>query len=128
MIDHIGINARDFEASRRFYDAALKPLGLTTIMEVTPQETGGFHALGYGAGDKPDFWLGNGDPRGAGAHVAFVASSRAQVDAFHAAALGAGGKDNGAPGLRLDYHPTYYAAFVIDPDGLNVEAVCQAPE
>lgn len=127
MIDHMGIGASDFAASRRFYDAALGALGLSMVMEVTPEQSGGYHGIGYGAEGKPFFWLGNFGPRGAGAHVAFAASSRSQVDAFHAAALSAGGKDNGAPGLRPHYHPNYYGAFVLDPDGLNIEAVCHAP-
>jgi catechol 2,3-dioxygenase-like lactoylglutathione lyase family enzyme len=127
MIDHIGIGASDFEASRHFYDAALAPLDFGMIMEVLSEESGGYHGIGYGKDGKPFFWLGDDGPRGTGVHVAFSAASRSQVDAFYAAALGAGGKDNGAPGLRPHYHPNYYAAFVIDPDGLNVEAVCHAP-
>ena len=127
MIDHIGIGASNFEASRRFYDAALAPLDFGVIMEVLSEESGGYHGIGYGKDGKPFFWLGDDGPRGTGIHIAFSAASRSQVDAFYAAALGAGGKDNGAPGLRPHYHPNYYAAFVIDPDGLNVEAVCHAP-
>ncbi|WP_296616014.1 VOC family protein [Sphingomonas sp.] len=127
MIDHIGIGASDFEASKRFYDAALATLDFGMIMEVLSEESGGYHGIGYGKDGKPFFWLGDDGPRGTGIHVAFSAASRSQVDAFYAAALGAGGKDNGAPGLRPHYHPNYYAAFVIDPDGLNVEAVCHAP-
>jgi catechol 2,3-dioxygenase-like lactoylglutathione lyase family enzyme len=127
MIDHIGIGASDFAASRRFYDAALEALDLGAVMEVTPEQTGGYHGVGYGKDGRPFFWLGNDGPRGSGIHVAFAASSRSQVDAFHAAALRAGGKDNGAPGLRPHYHPNYYGAFVLDPDGINVEAVCHAP-
>jgi catechol 2,3-dioxygenase-like lactoylglutathione lyase family enzyme len=136
MIDHMGISARDFLSSRRFYDAALTPLGLTTIMEVTPEESGGYHGIGYGKDDKPVFWLSNHlrDPattngmRGVGLHIAFVAESRADVDAFYAAAMAQGGRDNGPPGIRAHYHPNYYAAFVFDPDGSNVEAVCHKPE
>jgi len=128
MIDHIGIGVKDFDASRRFYDAALAPLGLSVMMEVTPEQTGGFHGIGYGDQGKPFFWIGNDSPRGAGMHVAFAAPNRASVDAFYAAAMAAGGTDHGAPGLRLHYHPNYYGAFVLDPDGINVEAVCHAPE
>lgn len=128
MLDHIGIAAGNFESSKRFYDAALAVLEIAAMMEVTPAETGGYHGIGYGSDGKPFFWLGNRGPRGAGMHVAFTAASRAQVDAFHAAALAAGGRDNGAPGLRPHYHPSYYAAFALDPDGINVEAVCHAPE
>jgi catechol 2,3-dioxygenase-like lactoylglutathione lyase family enzyme len=127
MIDHIGIGASDFAASKRFYDAALATLGIAIMMEVTPEQTGGFHGVGYGAQGKPFFWLSNDSPRGAGMHLAFAAPDRASVDAFHAAALAAGGKDHGAPGLRPHYHPNYYAAFVFDPDGINVEAVCHMP-
>lgn len=127
MIDHVGIAASDFAASRRLYDAALAPLGISALMEVTPEESGGYHGIGYGRDGKPCFWLGNGGPRGAGMHLAFTASSRAQVDAFHIAAIAAGAKDNGVPGVRVDYHPNYYAAFVLDADGINLEAVCHAP-
>jgi len=128
MIDHLGIGASDIHLSRHFYDAALAPLGIGTVMEVTPEQSGGYHGIGYGKNGKPAFWLGSGGASGTGIHIAFTASSRAQVDAFHAAALNAGGKDNGGPGLRPHYHPNYYGAFVFDPDGINVEAVCHAPE
>ena len=128
MIDHIGIGAGDFEASRRFYLAALAPLGIGVMMEVTPEDSGGYHGLGLGKDGKPFFWLGNNGPRGSGIHIAFVASTRAEVDAFYAAAMAAGGRDNGAPGLRPHYHPGYYGAFVFDPDGINVEAVCHTAE
>ncbi|WP_395391098.1 VOC family protein [Novosphingobium sp. BL-8A] len=128
MIDHMGIAASDFSASKAFYDAALAALRIGPVMEVTPEQTGGYHGIGYGADGKPFFWLGNGGPRGAGMHIAFAARSRAEVDAFYAAAMAAGGQDNGAPGLRPHYHPNYYGAFVLDPDGINVEAVCHSPE
>jgi catechol 2,3-dioxygenase-like lactoylglutathione lyase family enzyme len=126
MIDHIGIGATDFAASRRFYDASLATLGLAALVEVTPEQSGGYHGIGYGRDGKPCFWLSADGPRGAGIHVAFTASDRAAVDAFHEAALNGGGRDNGRPGLRPYYHPSYYAAFVLDPDGVNVEAVCHA--
>lgn len=128
MIDHIGIGCGDFEASRRFYEAALSPLGIAKMMEVTPEMTGGYHGIGMGAEQKPFFWFGNDGARGTGMHVAFTAETRAQVDAFYAAAMANGGRDNGPPGIRAHYHPNYYAAFVYDPDGINVEAVCHAPE
>ena len=128
MLDHIGIGASDFEASRAFYEAALAPLGIALVMEVTPEQSGGYHGLGYGKARKPDFWLGNGGAKGTGGHIAFTADTRAAVDAFYAAAMGAGGRDNGGPGLRPHYHPNYYGAFVFDPDGTNVEAVCHRPE
>ena len=127
MIDHMGIAASDFDASRRFYEAALAPLGIGLTMEVTPEETGGYHGLGLGKQGKPFFWVGNGGPRGAGMHVAFTAESRAEVDAFYDSAMANGGRDNGPPGIRAHYHPNYYAAFVFDPDGHNIEVVCHSP-
>lgn len=129
MLDHVGFAVSDAERSRLFYEAALAPLGIGLIMSVTPEETeSGGTAHGFGDGGKPYFWVGDRERTGEGTHVAFVAESRAQVDAFHAAALAAGGLDNGAPGLRPHYHPDYYGAFVFDPDGINVEAVCHRPE
>jgi len=130
MIDHIGIAVADFGAARHFYDAALGAIGMDVVMEVSPEETGGdYHGVGYGSGGKPWFWIGSGGPpSGAGIHIAFTAEHRAQVDAFYAAAMGAGGRDNGAPGIRAHYHPNYYGAFVFDPAGNNVEAVCHKPE
>ena len=129
MIDHMGVAASDFEKSRAFYDAALAAIGAEVVMEVTPEMTGGqYHGLGYGNRGKPDFWLSNGGPKGSGIHIAFTAATRAEVDAFHAAAMAAGGVDNGPPGIRAHYHPNYYGAFVFDPDGVNVEAVCHKPE
>jgi catechol 2,3-dioxygenase-like lactoylglutathione lyase family enzyme len=127
MIDHIGISCSDFEASRRFYENALAPLGIAMMMEVTPEMTGGYHGIGMGAEAKPFFWFGSDGPRGQRMHVAFAARTRAEVDAFHAAAMANGGRDNGPPGLRPHYHPDYYGAFVLDPDGINVEAVCHTP-
>ena len=137
MIDHIGLSISNLAKARAFYDAAFAPLGFSVVMEVTPQMTGGrFTALGYGpAGSdiaglqsgKPSFWIsdeGRTDPH---VHVAFVAQDRGAVDAFHAAAVAAGWTDNGAPGLRPQYHPDYYGAFVLDPDGHNIEAVCHRP-
>jgi catechol 2,3-dioxygenase-like lactoylglutathione lyase family enzyme len=128
MIDHVGLAVADLEASRAFYTAALAPLGISVQMEVTEERTGGHGGhLGFGTPQRPDFWIGSGRAPSASVHVAFAASTRAEVDAFHAAALEAGGRDNGAPGLRPEYHPNYYGAFVLDPDGNNVEAVCHAP-
>ena len=128
MIDHLGINVADFDASKAFYDQAMAPLGASLIYMVPLEYTGGAKVGGYGR-DRPVFWLQEGkDGQKAHQHVAFTARSRAEVDAFHAAALAAGGKDNGEPGLRPHYHPNYYGAFVFDPDGNNVEAVCHAPE
>lgn len=127
MIDHIGISVKDYSASKTFYDAALGALGATMVMTVPEEFTNGVKVGGYGR-DKPDFWLhGAGDP-GPGRHIAFSARNRAEVDAFYAAAMAAGGRDNGNPGIREHYHPDYYGAFVFDPDGNNVEAVCHKPE
>jgi catechol 2,3-dioxygenase-like lactoylglutathione lyase family enzyme len=120
MLDHVGLAVSDYAASKAFYSAALKPLGITQLMEFP--DTGGF-----GEGEVPYFWIGANDRPGTHTHVAFTARDRATVDAFHKAALAAGGRDNGAPGLR-EYHPHYYGAFVLDPDGNNVEAVCHRPE
>lgn len=126
MLDHMGISVADLERSRAFYLAALAPLGLSVVMEVSAAEAGGAAAFGFGAG-KPEFWISGGPGRTAYLHIAFTAADRSMVDAFHKAALAAGGRDNGAPGLRPHYHPDYYAAFVLDPDGVNVEAVCHKP-
>jgi catechol 2,3-dioxygenase-like lactoylglutathione lyase family enzyme len=120
MIDHMSITVSNLAASKRFYAAALKPLGYTLMMEYGEQ------AAGLGEGGKPDFWLSPGEPKPS--HIAFRSPDRATVDAFHAAAIAAGARDNGAPGVRAQYHPGYYGAFILDPDGYNVEAVChQAP-
>ncbi|MBN8810671.1 MULTISPECIES: VOC family protein [unclassified Sphingomonas] len=128
MLDHVGFAVSDAEASRQFYAATLAPLGITLLMTVPAQENGsGGTAHGFGRGDDPFFWIGDNERVGEGTHIAFRAGTRAEVDAFHAAALAAGGRDHGAPGLRPLYHPNYYAAFVRDPDGLNIEAVCHAP-
>jgi catechol 2,3-dioxygenase-like lactoylglutathione lyase family enzyme len=129
MLDHVGIAVADAERSRRFYEQALAPLGIGLIMSVTPEQTeSGGTAHGFGSDGKPYFWVGDNERVGEGTHVAFEVETRAKVDAFHAAALAAGGRDNGAPGLRPHYHPNYYAAFVHDPDGSNIEAVCHRPE
>jgi catechol 2,3-dioxygenase-like lactoylglutathione lyase family enzyme len=116
-LDHIGLDVSDYDASKAFYEQALAQLGISCIMEPVPQ-MGGFGA------EFPFFWIGQRD-RGpdSGTHVAFRTEDRETVDAFHAAALAAGGRDNGAPGLREIYHPSYYGAFVLDPDGNNIEAV-----
>ncbi len=121
MIDHTGVNVEDFEASREFYAAALAPLGYEFLLE--------FHGAvaGFGEAGHPDFWIGRGEANTPRVHVAFRADTRREVEVFYEAALGAGGQDNGAPGLRPQYHPDYYAAFVLDLDGHNVEAVCHMP-
>jgi catechol 2,3-dioxygenase-like lactoylglutathione lyase family enzyme len=118
MLDHIGITVTDITRSKSFYERALAPLGYKALMDFG-------EAVGFGV-ERPDFWLAKGDSVTA-THVAFGVDDRARVDAFHAAALAAGGTDNGGPGVRTEYHPTYYGAFVLDPDGHNVEAVCHAP-
>ena len=117
MIDHIGIAVSDLDKSIAFYTKALAPLGYTLVKKYE-----GF-AAGFGIAGKPDFWIGKGEPKNA-IHVALRAGGRAQVRAFYEAAMAAGGKDNGPPGVREHYHANYYGAFVIDPDGHNVEAVC----
>ena len=128
MIDHIGFAVSDYQRSKAFYTRALAPLGYALIMEVGAQQTESGHpAAGFGASGKPDFWIGGEGKLEKPLHVAIVAKDRSTVDAFHRAALAAGGKDKGAPGLRPQYHPNYYGAFVLDPDGHNIEAVCHAP-
>jgi catechol 2,3-dioxygenase-like lactoylglutathione lyase family enzyme len=125
MLDHVGFAVADAELSRRFYERALAPLGIGLIMTATPDKTeAGGTAHGFGSGGKPCFWIGDNERVGEGTHIAFTADTRDQVDAFHEAALEAGGRDHGAPGLRPHYGADYYAAFVLDPDGLNIEAVC----
>jgi catechol 2,3-dioxygenase-like lactoylglutathione lyase family enzyme len=127
MFDHIGFGVTDFTRSRAFYVRALAPLGITTLREVTAAQTGGSARAGFGAGGRAFFWIGTGRALTGRLHVAFAAKDRATVDAFHRAAIEAGGTDNGPPGLRPHYHPDYYGAFVLDPDGHNVEAVCRRP-
>ncbi len=127
MLDHIGFAVADMPRSLAFYKAALAPLGISLLMEVTPEQTGGSSHAGFGSNGKPYFWIGDGKAPQGTAHVAFVASSRELVAAFYEAALAAGGKDNGGPGLRPHYHANYYGAFVLDPDGNNIEAVCHLP-
>ena len=119
MFDHVGVNVKNFAASRAFYQQALEPLGWKEVMVFDE-----WKAAAFGTDEKPAFWVCEREPYGTGTHVAFHGADHAAVDAFHAAALAAGGTDNGAAGLREHYHPTYYAAFVHDPDGNNVEAVC----
>jgi catechol 2,3-dioxygenase-like lactoylglutathione lyase family enzyme len=119
MIDHTAVNVTDLEGAKKFYSEALGPLGYSLVFEV-----GDF--LGFGDAGPPNFGVVRRDPVGGG-HVAFASPDRATVDAFYAAATAAGGKDNGPPGLRPHYHESYYAAFVHDADGNNIEAVCQKP-
>jgi catechol 2,3-dioxygenase-like lactoylglutathione lyase family enzyme len=119
MIDHVSLHVSDYARSKKFFAAALAPLGYSVLMEYDG-------AAGLGS-SRPDFWIAQAEPVSGPTHVCFAATSRAQVDAFQKAALAAGGRDNGAPGLRAHYHPNYYGAFVFDPDGNNVEAVCHLP-
>ena len=129
MIDHMGIAVSDIGRSRKFYEAALGALGMTVNMEVGPDQTeSGGTALGFGARDEKIFWIADQERPGEGTHVAFRVERREQVGAFHAAGVKAGGRDNGAPGLRPHYSLDYYAAFVLDPDGANIEAVCYAKD
>jgi catechol 2,3-dioxygenase-like lactoylglutathione lyase family enzyme len=126
MLDHIGFPVSDYERSKAFYGKALAPLGYVLVMEVQ-QDASDAPAAGFGANGKPDLWIGGEGGLDRIIHVAITAEDRAAVDAFYQAAIAAGGKDNGAPGLRPHYHPNYYGAFVLDPDGHNIEAVCHAP-
>jgi catechol 2,3-dioxygenase-like lactoylglutathione lyase family enzyme len=122
LLDHLGFDVTDYERSKAFYEQALAPLGLKVLMEPVPG------IGGFGADDgKPFFWIDTRGTPQTGIHVAFECAERATVDAFHAAAVQAGGTDNGAPGIREIYHPTYYGAYILDPDGNNVEAVCHKP-
>ncbi len=128
MIDHIGFSVSDFDRAKEFYVRALAPLGFSVVMEVTKEQNGYFDSAGFGSGGKPDLWISANGGLNKPVHIALAAKDRATVDAFYAAAIAAGGQDNGPPGIRAHYHPNYYAAFVRDPDGHNIEAVCQTPE
>jgi catechol 2,3-dioxygenase-like lactoylglutathione lyase family enzyme len=128
MLDHTGIAVADMNRSKALFTKALAPLSLGLVMEVTAEQTGADAHAGFGASGKPFFWIGNGARPSGPVHFAFAAQSRAEVHAFHRAALAAGGKDNGGPGLRPHYHASCYGAFVLDPDGNNIEAVCHKPE
>jgi catechol 2,3-dioxygenase-like lactoylglutathione lyase family enzyme len=120
MINHIGVGVTDLARSRAFYAEALAPLGYGVVMEFGP-------AVAFGPKGRPGFWLQGDKPASPHLHVCFHAASRAAVDAFYAAAMAAGGRDNGPPGIVEEYRPDYYAAFVFDPDGYNVEALCLGP-
>ena len=127
MIDHIGYAVSDLKRSVAFYKAALAPLGITLLMEVSKEMSGGYEGAGFGSDNKPYFWIGTGKAVKGATHVAFLAKDRKAVAAFYEAAINAGGKDNGLPGIRPHYHEHYFGAFVLDPDGHNVEAVCHKP-
>jgi len=120
MLDHVTIGVTDAERSKQFYDRALRPLGIARLYAE------GESAAGYGVRPKAFFWIGLKDNPQTGAHVAFTVPDRATVDRFHEEAIAAGGQDNGPPGIRPHYHANYYGAFVLDPDGHNIEAVCHA--
>ncbi len=122
MLDHVTVGVEDIERSLRFYNSALRPLGIARLYG------DGNRFAGYGVNPKAFFWIGNRTNPQTGSHIAFAANDRATVDRFYEAAIAAGGKDNGRPGIREHYGPDYYGAFVFDPDGHNIEAVCRLPE
>jgi catechol 2,3-dioxygenase-like lactoylglutathione lyase family enzyme len=122
MLDHVTIGVGDIERSKTFYDRALAPLGITRLYAE------GERAAGYGIRPKAFFWIGSKDVLQTGAHIAFTAADRSTVDRFYNEAIAAGGQDNGRPGPRPNYHQNYYGAFVLDPDGHNIEAVCHSPQ
>ena len=122
MLDHVTVGVEDIERAKRFYDSALQPLGVTRLYG------DGNRFAGYGVNPKAFFWIGIRNKPQTGSHIAFAANDRATVDRFYEAAIAAGGKDNGRPGIRAHYDPNYYGAFVLDPDGHNIEAVCRLPE
>ncbi|MBL8657752.1 MAG: VOC family protein [Altererythrobacter sp.] len=129
-LSHVGIPVSDIAKSKAFYEAALKPLGMGVTLEFGPDDTeSGGTAIGFGGeGEQGLFWIGDNERVGEGIHIAFEADSHEEVDRFHEAALAAGGRDNGKPGPRPHYGPNYYAAFVFDPDGANIEVVYDKPE
>jgi len=121
IIDHIELTISDYEKSKEFYSMALAPLNIKLIEEVEGW-------AGFGRNEKPDFWFGTDENIQSPMHIAFSAGSREEVNKFYEAAISAGAKDNGKPGIREIYHSNYYGAFVIDPDGHNIEAVCHKEE
>lgn len=127
MIDHTGVRVSCFETSKTFYQRALAPIGYA-VVEEHAAANGAPPFAGFGEPEKPDFWIAEGQANRPPIHVAFRAANRALVDAFYTTAIAAGGRDNGKPGLRPHYHPNYYGAFVLDPDGHNIEAVCHTSE
>jgi catechol 2,3-dioxygenase-like lactoylglutathione lyase family enzyme len=124
IIDHISLSVTDLDRAKAFYAKALAPLGIGVAMEIPKSVTGDVDIVGIGRDRKGELWLAPTGLQTPPTHIAFLAASRAEVDAFYVAAIAAGGQDNGAPGLRPHYHATYYGAFVLDPDGHNIEAVC----
>lgn len=128
MIDHTGVGVSNFARSKDFYIQVLKPIGYKMLVEIPSSVTGKEDVAGFGEPNKPDFWINSGSPQIPPVHIAFRVQSRKQVQNFYNAAIQAGGKDNGEPGLRPHYHPDYYGAFILDPDGHNIEAVCHNKE
>lgn len=128
MIDHINLAVGDFPAARAFYTAALAPIGFQLLREIPASVTGDWDAAGFGPCGDGEFWIVGGGPTSPHLHLAFRAGTPDMVDGFYRAALQAGGRDNGAPGIRAHYQPNYYAAFVLDPEGHNIEVVCYLPE
>ncbi len=126
MIDHVTLSVSDFKRSRAFYDAALEAIGVLPLWEIPDEPDGAVITVGYGRPPRPTFWIAQGPHVSGPVHIGFNTFTRGEVDDFHAAALKAGGRDNGAPGLRPQYDPNYYGAFILDPDGNNVEAVCHS--
>ncbi len=124
VIDHLGIGVSDILHARAFYERALEPLGIRLMMSIEADPPQSTPRLGFGSAGKPFLWLHDTPVPSHGAHIALIAQTHEAVDAFHAAAMAAGGQDNGAPGIRPQYHSDYYAAYVLGPDGVNLEAVC----
>jgi catechol 2,3-dioxygenase-like lactoylglutathione lyase family enzyme len=129
ILDHIEFAVADAERSRRFYEEALRPFGMSVVIRVGPERSrAGGTRYGLGREGYPRIWFHDGEAAGPPLHIALATADRGVVDAFHQAAVSAGGTDNGPPGVRHHYHSDYYAAFVLDPDGNNIEAVCQVPD
>jgi catechol 2,3-dioxygenase-like lactoylglutathione lyase family enzyme len=128
MIAHIGITVSDIETSKKFYAAALNPIGYQLLREYGVSARRPAASAGFGVPPRADLWLYQGDPGKVATHIAFQVERRKSVDEFYAAAIAAGGQDNGTPGLRPQYSDNYYGAFVLDPDGYNIEAVCRETE
>jgi catechol 2,3-dioxygenase-like lactoylglutathione lyase family enzyme len=128
VLDHVTLSVADLDATKAFYGTLLAPLGVSLVGEASAEQSGTVAFAGFGIGRKGQLWIAERGRQAPETHICFRARSRADVRAFHSAGVAAGGKDNGAPGIRENYHPAYYAAFVIDPEGHNIEAVCFEPE